>query len=312
MEEQNNLVLKSLGKFSLFLDKNDPGISKTLIRSKFLKKWHREPEFMDIIENEVKEGDVAFDLGANIGYVTMFLAQFVGSTGKVYAVEPSPHNFKILNKSIDFNNLSNKVLTSQLAISSFTGKQDFNIAAETNLHSFAYTKHTKSTISVKTSTIDDFFVGKPFPNFIKMDIEGGEVEALAGMNKILKHNNTPLKILIEVHPMYYNGDAFKKQLQRLFNCGFKTKYLVTAGTGIPQYFKERGYKPKKIFKTGDFSRGVYEGVLNEHVIESCSLLFDDNYVNINWFSILKNPKRFFKRKVNSPKIVRSIMIEKID
>jgi len=132
------------------------------------------------------------------------------------------------------------------------------------------------------------------------------------MKKILKQTNTSLKILIEIHPMYYKEDNFKKELQRLFNYGFKTKYLVSAGTGIPQYFKERGYKPKKIYKTGDFRRGVYEGVLDEHVLESCSSLFDDNYININWFSILKSPKRFFKRKVKAPKIVRSIMLEKIN
>ena len=98
MDKHNNLKLKSFGRFSLFLDENDPGISKTLIRPKFFKKWHREPEFMDIIESEVNKGDVVFDLGANIGYVTMFLASFVGSHGKVFAVEPSPHNFDILMK----------------------------------------------------------------------------------------------------------------------------------------------------------------------------------------------------------------------
>lgn len=310
MNKQNNLKLKSLGKFSLFLDKNDPGISKTLFRPKFFKKWHREPEFMDIIENEVNTGDVVFDLGANIGYVTMFLANFVGSSGKVFAVEPSPHNFDILMKNINYNNFSKRIDAFQLAISSFTGRQDFNIAAETNLNSFAFTKYTKSTISVKTTTIDDFFNGKPFPNFIKMDIEGGEVDALDGMRKTLENLRSPLKILIEIHPMYYEEKNFRKQLLRLFNLGFKTKYLVSAGTDTPEYFRKRNYKPTKTYTTGDWRRGIYEGITNEHVLESCSSLFNDHYININWFSILKNPKRFFNRRVHSPKIVRAIMLQK--
>lgn len=310
MNKKNHLTLKSFDGFSLYLDKNDPGISRTLIQPKFFRKWHREPEFMDIIEKEVNRGDVAFDLGANIGYVTMFLARFVGPNGKVYAVEPSPHNFEILTQNIAYNNFSDKIKAFQLAISSFTGKQDFNIAAETNLNSFAFTKYTKSTISVKTSTIDDFFLAKPVPNFIKMDIEGGEVEALAGMKTIIKDLKSTLKILIEIHPMYYKGDNFSRELKRLFDCGFKTKYLISAATEAPEYFIQKGYKPTKTYRTGDWRRGVYEGVAEEHVLESCSLLLDDNYVNINWISILKNPRRFFNRKIISPKIVRAIMIQK--
>ena len=81
MLDNNNLLIKSLGDFSLYLDKNDPGISATLLKPKYFRKWHREPGFMDIIEAEVHRGDVVFEVGANIGYVTMFLAKYVGDSG---------------------------------------------------------------------------------------------------------------------------------------------------------------------------------------------------------------------------------------
>lgn len=189
MIDSNELFLKSLGDFSLFLDKKDPGISKTLMKPKYFGKWHREPDFMDIIEAEVGEGDVAFDLGANIGYVTMHLAKYVGPEGKVYAVEPSPRNYEILTKSIKENSLENIVEAYQLAVSSSSGVRNLNIAAESNLNSFALTKYTKETIEVNTVSIDDFFKDKRFPNFIKMDIEGAEVDALAGIDKILDEND---------------------------------------------------------------------------------------------------------------------------
>ena len=116
MLDKNNLLIKSFGDFSLYLDKNDPGISATLLKPKYFRKWHREPVFMDIMEAEVHRGDVVFEVGANIGYATMFLAKYVGDSGKVFAVEPVPINFEILTKNIKLNNLSDIIETHNLAI----------------------------------------------------------------------------------------------------------------------------------------------------------------------------------------------------
>lgn len=310
MVNDEELLLKDLGEFSLYLDTLDPGISRTLMKPKYIRKWHREPDFMDIIKSEIGEGDVAFDLGANIGYVTMHLANYVGSSGKVYAVEPSPRNFEILTKSVNVNGLDDIVDTYQLAVSSSSGVRNLNIAAESNLNSFAETKYTKETIEVNTVSIDDFFRDKRFPNFIKMDIEGAEVDALAGIDEILEASDGCMKILMEIHPMYYDGEVFSDQLRRLFARGFKTKYVVSAGTATPDYFINAGYRPEKIYKTGDWTRGLYVNVADEHVIESCSTMFEDQTVNIRWASILKNPMRIFKRTIPSPKIVRVIMLER--
>ena len=310
MLDKNDLVIRKIDHFSMYVDKNDPGISATLMRPKFLRKWHREPDFMDIIKDEVSSGDVAFDLGANIGYVSMFLAKYVGENGTVYAVEPSPRNYEILKENIKLNNLTDIVKASNLAISSETGVTELNIAKESNLNSFRKTKHTVDTIEVKTTSIDDFFEDKPALNFIKMDIEGAEVLALKGINKILDKLDRPFKILMEVHPMYYEEEEFAKELKRLFGLGFKTKYLVSAGTARPPFFIERGYEPIKKYRTGDWTRGLYNNIRDEDVIESTSKLFDNQVFNLPLASILKNPKKIMNFKVSSPKIVRSILIER--
>jgi FkbM family methyltransferase len=309
MLEEKNLILKKINRFKLYLDKKDTGISQTLMKGKFFKKWHREPEFMDIIESEVHEGDVAFDLGANIGYVTIHLAEYVGEKGKVYAIEPSPRNFEILTKTILVNKLEKIVKVEPYAISSRSGQRELNISDESNLNSFVKTKYTKNTIKVDTVSIDDYFTDKRFPNFIKMDIEGAEVDALAGISKILE-NDSCMKILMEIHPMYYDKDAFSIQLERLFKLGFYTKYLVSAGVSEPDYFKKLGYKPFKTYITGNFTRGIYKNISNEHVVESCSNLFPNQMSGLNWLSILKRPHTFFSRRVASPKIVRSIMLQR--
>ncbi len=309
MLNENDFVTKKIHGFKIFLDKKDPGISRTLMMPKFFRKWHREPEFMDIIEKEVKEGMVAFDLGANIGYVTLCLAKYVGNTGHVYSVEPSPHNYEILKKNILVNHLGNRVDAFQYAISSESGTTHFNLSEESNLHSIVKTKYTKQTIEVNTVSIDDFFADKRFPNFIKMDIEGAELQALEGMNKILSMSDETMKILMEIHPMYYSKAKFAVQLKKMFDAGFKAKYVVSAGTARPDYFVEKGYRPDKVYTTGDWRRGVYLGVSNEDVIHSCCTDFEQK-IMLAPLSLLKRPYKLLNPSIHSAKIVRSIMLER--
>ena len=53
-----------------------------------------------IVKKLIKNGDVVLDIGANIGYYTLIFAKLVGNSGKVFAFEPEPENFKILQKNI--------------------------------------------------------------------------------------------------------------------------------------------------------------------------------------------------------------------
>ena len=183
MISEDDLILKKINKFHLFLDKKDTVISQTLMRSKFYKKWHREPDFMDIIESEIQPGDVAFDLGANIGYVTIHLAEYVGDEENMLSTITS--KFELLQKTIAINGLDG-LEAEPFAISSNSGVRELNISDESNLNSFVKTKYTKDTITVNTVSIDDYFQDRRFPNFIKMDIEGAEVDALAGMIRFSK------------------------------------------------------------------------------------------------------------------------------
>jgi len=313
MINKQDLVLKKINGLKLYIDRQDPGISASLMKPKFFRKWHREPVFMDLIESEVAEGDVAFDLGANIGYITTLLAKYVGVTGKVYGVEPSPRNFEILKKNILLNNQAEIVEVSQMAISGSSGSRELNISSQSNLNSFTWTKHSVDSITVDTKSIDDFFEERRYPNFIKMDIEGAEVEALAGMDRLLSCHDGRLRILIEVHPMYYDGAEFSQQLRRLFSKGFHTKYLCTAGTAMPDYFVEKGYRPIKIYRTGPWSRGLYKNVKEDDVIESCGAGLTQE-VRMPWASffknVVKNPKSIGERTLQSSKIVRSILLER--
>jgi hypothetical protein len=80
-----------------------------------------EPLETGLVKEKIKKGDVVLDIGANIGYYTLIFAKLVGEEGKVFAFEPEPTNFSLLEKNVEINGYKNVVLI-QKAVSNETGK----------------------------------------------------------------------------------------------------------------------------------------------------------------------------------------------
>ena len=68
-----------------------------------------EPELQAAVGELVKPGDVAYDVGANIGYISILLARKVGESGKVYAFEALPANVDRLRRNLELNGLESHV-----------------------------------------------------------------------------------------------------------------------------------------------------------------------------------------------------------
>jgi len=154
------------------------------------------------VKQYIKPGDVVLDLGANIGYYTLIFAKLVGKQGKVYAFEPDPNNFKLLQKNIEVNNYTNVELI-QKAVSDKNGKATMYIVEEHPAGNRLFDAHDKAdrnTIEVKTIRLDDFFNNDNHEiNFIKMDVEGTENKVIAGMPLILRKTKK-LKMMVEFAP----------------------------------------------------------------------------------------------------------------
>ena len=97
---QENIVKVNGSKMSLL--PNDRGISAELM----LFKKH-EPLHTKLLSRELKSGMVCVDIGSNIGYFALLESKLVGKKGKVISIEPSPPNFKCLEKNVKFQNTSN-------------------------------------------------------------------------------------------------------------------------------------------------------------------------------------------------------------
>ncbi len=288
---QNKLLKLKLKDFKMYVDKSGSGISGTLKTSR-----KREPGFMWILQKLAK--GLSIDVGANIGYTTLYLGR---QSDKVIAIEPDPRAFSILKSNIKLNDLQDKVELHKFAISNSNGCETIYINKHPNLTSLCQpNNNTTNKTTIETRTLDSLEVE---PNFIKMDIEGYEVEALSGALNCLQATRK-CTILIEVHPQYYGGDRqelFEGILHKLLDMNFYFKYVISAGKPLPKQFAAKGYSPARVFKCNRYDRGLYDKIDPEDAIEFCS---KPHKQRVSYF--LK------KQKVSkmSNKIVRSICLVK--
>jgi FkbM family methyltransferase len=163
-----------------------------------------EPELQKAIRDFIKPGTIVYDVGANIGYISLLFARQVGDRGKVWSFEALPSNVERLRSNVLRNGFQDRVEIIAAAVIDqskpvlfLVGPSDGMGKAEGSAgrQEFAY----PTSIEVAGISLDDFCFrsGNPLPNAIKIDIEGGEVLALPGMRHVLEVAR-PL-ILIELH-----------------------------------------------------------------------------------------------------------------
>ncbi|MDP3941909.1 MAG: FkbM family methyltransferase [bacterium] len=177
-----------------YIDKWDDVISQELILS---HKW--EEYETELFKKNIKKGDIILDIGAHIGYYTLIAARIVGSNGRVYAFEPDPKNFSLLKKNVEENRYKNVVLINK-AVSDTDGDLKLFLASKnTGDHRIYKPKERRKSVKIQSITLDNFFKNNYRVDLIKLDIQGSEVRAIKGGQKIIKLNKN-IKILTEFWP----------------------------------------------------------------------------------------------------------------
>ena len=150
-----------------------------------------KPYIISFIQKNLRPGDVAVDLGANIGLLTLFMSRAVGRRGKVLAFEPGQRNLKLLRKNLSINGCNN-VQVFEYAVGE-TNRPVF--LPDRGAHNAIGEKETNR---VKLVPLDDFLSKA---DLIKMDIIGSEPKALQGMRKLIAAS-PQLKIITAFCPAY--------------------------------------------------------------------------------------------------------------
>jgi FkbM family methyltransferase len=135
-------------------------------------------------------GEVFYDVGANIGFLTVLAAQRVGPTGTVYAFEPVPTNAAYVRNNALVNRFSH-VRVFEQAVSNRVGKGQLSLAAYSGgsaLSSAGAPEDLVGTCVVELVTIDELVAhnGLKPPTFVKIDVEGAELEVLEGMTAVAR------------------------------------------------------------------------------------------------------------------------------
>jgi FkbM family methyltransferase len=158
-----------------------------------------EPNTFEVFDIFIKEGMVVADIGANVGYFTRFLSKKVKASGLVHSFEPIPNTYEALRDTINLNKLEN-VISINKAVSNANGTVTMFLSHTHYMASLDmnWASDKGGNVKVPAITLDSFYeqLGK-YPDFIKMDIEGGGVFALKGMENCIKKNEPIL--LLESH-----------------------------------------------------------------------------------------------------------------
>lgn len=143
---------------------------------------------LKVMQQFVRKGDTVIDLGAHIGLHSIPLARAVGPTGRLIAVEPLPRTAECLRRSLICNDLLHQSVVLIAAASDINGQAHFYLGANSMLGSLYPAVNNQIPIDVREVVIDDAVGSEVRIDFVKMDVEGAELRALAGMYSLIARN----------------------------------------------------------------------------------------------------------------------------
>ncbi len=157
-----------------------------------------ELEFTRRMMEEIRSGDVFFDIGACIGFVAVHARK---RGAGVVAFEPEPSFRARLKENLALNG-QHDVPVVDWAVSDAVGTATLFTDGAHGTSPTLATTAPRDAVEISTGTIDNGLATEnlPWPTLMKMDIEGAEVRALRGMRGLLRSSNKPRAIFIEVHP----------------------------------------------------------------------------------------------------------------
>lgn len=182
------------------LSKLPPRIQQELKRLRFGRQIRSgrfitdEPEYRQL-ETWVREGDWVIDAGANVGHYTLRLSQLVGRDGRVLAFEPVPETFELLAANTAAAGTRNVSLFN-VALSADIGVQAMSIPYFTS----GLPNYYMATLSGAGGGLDvlavtmDCLLPPRHVSFIKIDVEGHEIQTLRGMERLLRRDRPRLVI----------------------------------------------------------------------------------------------------------------------
>jgi FkbM family methyltransferase len=200
-----------------------------------------EPELGRVLPRFVQPGAWCIDVGANIGAVTLQLAKRAGPTGRVLAIEPGPPYCERLRRNLALNpSLQGRVTVLPLGVSDTPGTLQWQAAphAPFNAHvrpDRIWNSHA-TDVSIEVATLDTIVRRQRWQrvDFIKVDVEGMEIQVLRGARETLRQFR-PVVLFETLHGFLHEGgvDRFALISELLRSVGYAMHDLTENGVLKP-------------------------------------------------------------------------------
>jgi len=175
---------------------------------RFAPRHSYEEKFHNEISAEIRQGDIVWDVGANLGFYTKLFAEKAGDTGRVVAFEPVPATHEELcRETCAYPSVQNE----QMALGDFDGSSRLLVPKSNtvfqrkgldtvgHLENFAGEETTGISVEVPVKRGDSYWAASGItPNVMKIDVEGFEEEVLDGMKSLLAAPELRA-VFVEVH-----------------------------------------------------------------------------------------------------------------
>lgn len=191
--------------------------------------WNINPLLLEKRVNQIDffqynpcPGDVIFDIGAGVGTESIFFSQKVG-TGKIYSIEAHPDTFKSLQLLVDVAKIQN-IIPVNIAIGDKSGIVYIN-SRENHVENSIQKTDIQNGIKINCQSLDEFVEinGIKKINFLRMNIEGAEMDAIKGMTESIKIIDN---IAVSAHDFLFENNSTKIK-DTIYDFLNKNSFLIT-------------------------------------------------------------------------------------
>jgi FkbM family methyltransferase len=193
-----------------------------------------EPREVAFFRRLVPQGGVVIDVGANIGQYTLLAAELAGPSGRVFAFEPDPVNAAALQRSVGRNGFGGRVELLRVAVAGRSGEAALDVQPDrTRSRLAAKTGESvrAGAVQVRTLALDDFLDERGLDrlDFLKIDVEGADLDVLRGAERTLVHLRPALMVEYEPDWLRAYGERPEALLGFLGRLGYGCRFVNSRG-----------------------------------------------------------------------------------
>lgn len=170
--------------------------------------WLVDWEEFNLIKDFVKWDTCCVDVGANMGFYTIWLSKF---TNNILSFEPNPKNFRRLNQNISANNANDQIRAYNIAVGQVNADVRFTTNLDGENHISIHNLDENSTVVCKRLETILFDNKIEQVAYLKIDVEGFEFEVLKGLGRYIENRKIDI-IQIEINKSISNSGSTVKQL----------------------------------------------------------------------------------------------------